>query len=141
MRTVATVFVAAVLSVVSSATTLRPAAAQGTIVMEGDAGSMPDAGGPMDGQAACGCRNTQSPPWHGTVAGDPCGPSCPAPNVFHADPCGQLEMKHNARQHGYILPPCFPRMHGFMTNGSWPTPRPISLPRCPNCGAQIEHGM
>lgn len=115
---------------------VRLASAQESIVMEG-AGGAAMAADP----SACGCRNLQSPPWHGSVAGAPCGPSCPPPNKFHADPCGQLWMKHQARQQGYVLPPCFPRMHGRLADGSWPTPRPIALPRCPNCGTHIEFGM
>jgi hypothetical protein len=114
----------------------RATLAQETIVMD-DSGM--DAG--PSGPGACGCRNRQAPPWHGNVAGDPCGPSCPRPTMFHANPCEQLWMKHNARQQGYMLPPHFPRMHGRLADGSWPTPRPISTPRCPNCGVHIEHGM
>ena len=116
---------------------LSRAAAEEAIVMEGDAAGM---GMPAD-SAACGCRDLHSPPWHGNVAGDPCGPSCPPPNKFHANPCGQLWMKHHARQQGYLPPSWFPRLEGRMTHGSWPTPRPIQLPRCPNCGAHIDLGM
>lgn len=139
MRTVATFLAAAALSGAVPAVWLRAADAQETIVMEGDAGAMLDEGGVMPAEpGACGCRDLRSPPWHGNVAGEPCGPSCPPPNKFHADPCGQLWMKHSARQQGYVLPPHFPRMHGRLTDGWWPTPRPISLPRCPNCGAHID---
>jgi len=111
-------------------------AAEETIVMEDGAGI----GMPAD-PAACGCRNQHAPPWHGNVAGDPCGPSCPPPNTFHANPCDQLWMKHHAHQRGYLPPSWFPRLEGRMTHGSWPTPRPIQLPRCPNCGAHIDLGM
>jgi hypothetical protein len=114
----------------------RVASAQESIVMEGAGGAAMAAD-----RSACGCRNLQSPPWHGSVAGEPCGPSCPPPTLFHANPCGQLWMKHNARQQGCVLPPCFPRMHGWLADGVCPTPRPIALPRCPNCGTHIEFGM
>jgi hypothetical protein len=113
----------------------RVAFAQDSIATEGAGAAM--AATP----SGCSCRNLQSPPWHGSVAGAPCGPSCPPPTMFHADPCGQLWMKHHARQQGCVLPPCFPRMHGWLADGAWPTPRPITLPRCPNCGVQIERGM
>lgn len=136
VRTAATFLAALLLCITASAVRPQVAAAQETIVMEGDAGgAMPTEPG------ACGCRDRQAPPWHGNVAGDACGPSCPPPTMFHADPCRQLWMKHQARMQGYALPPCFPRMHGRLTEGWWPTPRPIALPRCPNCGAHIEAGM
>lgn len=137
MRTAAPFIAAVALSALVPSAWLRSASAQETIVMEGDAG----AGMTMDEPAACGCRVPQSPPWHGSVAGDRCGPSCPPPTMFHANPCGQLAMKHSAHRHGHVLPPCFPRLHGWLADGSWPTPRPITMPRCPNCGAHIEAGM
>lgn len=124
---------AVALSVVILGADLRVVCAQETIVMDGDAS--PSTGG------ACGCRDTQAPPWHGNVVGDACGPSCPPPTMFHADPCRQLWLKHNARQQGCALPPCFPRLHGYLTDGSMPTPRPIVMPRCPRCGAHIEGGF
>ena len=110
------------------------AVGQETIVMDNDV----VVEGAMNGP---GTGDIQSPPWHGNVCGDPCGPCCPPPNVFHADPRGQLHMKHNAGHHCHVLPPCFPRMHGRLTTGWWPTPKPISLPRCPRCGAHIEGGF
>lgn len=136
MRTVTSLVAALVLSIAMPAACLRVASAQETIMIDGMDGAEMSAD-----PSACACRNLQSPPWHGTVAGEPCGPSCPPPNKFHADPCGQLWMKHNARQQGCVLPPCFPRMHGRLADGSWPTPRPIALPRCPNCGSHIDLGM
>ncbi len=136
MRTPTTFIAVLVLSVIVPAAWSRPTVAQESIVMEGDAGETP-----LEEHGACGCRASQSPPWHGNVAGDPCGPSCPPPTMFHANPCGQLWMKHTARHQGYVLPPCFPRLHGRLTDGSWPTPRPITMPRCPNCGAHIETGL
>lgn len=134
MRTTTNRLACIALATALSAACGRPTAAQDTIVLD-------DAG--IDAMAGGGClgRATQSPPWHGSVAGDPCGPCCPPPNVFHADPCRQLWMKHNAHQHGCVLPPCFPRMHARLTGDWWPTPRPIKLPRCPNCGAHIDPGM
>lgn len=141
MRHVATILAASVLSLVVQG--LRPAtvSAQETIVIEGDAAAaMPGADAMPDAGGACGCRPQMDPPWHGSVAGDPCGPSCPPPNLFHANPCHQLHLKHTARAHGHVLPPCFPRMHTRLAEGHWPTPRPITLPRCPRCGAHIEGG-
>lgn len=135
MRTTLTLLASIALAACPGAGSYRPAAAQESIVLD-DA----TVDGMSEDPGACGCRNAQSPPWHASVAGDPCGPSCPPPNVFHADPCRQLWLKHSAHRHGYVLPPCFPRMHGRLTDGVWPTPRPITLPRCPNCGAHIDGG-
>jgi len=115
---------------------LRRVEAQETVVIEGGM-----AGDASAAPGACGCRDVQSPPWHGSVGCDPCGPSCPPPTMFHADPCGQLWLKHNARKQGCVLPPCFPRMHGLLAEGFMPTPRPIMTPRCPRCGAHIEQGF
>lgn len=136
MRTTLAIVTALALSFTIPTEWLSPAVADETLIMEGGAGI-----DGMDIPGGCACRNTQSPPWHGSVAGDPCGPSCPPPNMFHANPCGQLWMKHTARHQGYLLPPCFPRMHGCLTEGQSPTPRPISQPRCPRCGAHIEGGF
>lgn len=91
--------------------------------------------------AGCGCRNVQEPPWHGTVAGCPCGPSCPAPTMFHADPRGQLCMRRQVHHCDVRMPPCFPRLHGMWVYGQMPTPRPVTIPRCPQCGATIEGGF
>lgn len=141
MRTLASTLAIALPLAIASVGPSRAAPGE-TIVMEGDAGGMLDSGGAlMEEPGACGCRSVQSPPWHGNVAGDPCGPSCPPPTMFHANPCGQLWQKHHARQQGLVPPPSFPRLHGWLADGWWPTPRPIMLPRCPNCGAHIEHGM
>lgn len=132
MRT-STLFVAAIALVVIVAASVHGRAfAQESVVIEGGMAGDP---------GACGCRDQQSPPWHGTVAGAACGPCCPPPTMFHADPCGQLWLKHNAYRQGCTLPPCFPRMHGRLTDGAWPTPRPIVTPRCPRCGAHIEQGF
>ena len=138
MRTVTSLVASLVLSVAVPAACLSVASAEETIVMDGEGMAAADVAADS---SACGCSNRLSPPWHGSVAGEPCGPSCPPPNKFHADPCGQLWMKHNARQQGYVLPPCFPRMHGRLADGWWPTPRPIAQPRCPNCGTHIDLGM
>lgn len=133
---IATLLIAAAIVVGLPAAGLSGAAAQETIIIEGDAS------GVMPGEpAGCGCRDVQSPPWHGSVCGDPCGTCCPPPNMFHANPWQQLWMKHHAHQEGLCLPPHFPRMHARATTGTWPTPRPISLPRCPRCGAHIEGGF
>lgn len=99
------------------------------------------------GGAGCNCRNAadmQAPPWHGNVTGMDCGPMCPPGNMFHAYPCGQLRQACQAK-HGRLgcvtLPPCFPRLHAWCAEGSMPTPRPIAVPRCPECGALIEGGL
>ncbi|MFM9058588.1 MAG: hypothetical protein ACKOSQ_05650 [Planctomycetaceae bacterium] len=127
MRTAIALIAAVALSVAI------PASAQETIIMEGDA-----SGGAPGG---CRCRDVQTPPWHGNVCGDPCGPTCPPPNMFHANPWEQLWLKHHAHEQGYCLPSHFPRMHARSTTGWWPTPRPIATPRCPRCGAHIDPGM
>jgi hypothetical protein len=93
---------------------------------------------------ACNCKSAQTPPWHGSVGGVDCGPTCPPGNVYHANPCGQLLMKCQVHHghHGYVtLPPCFPRLHAWWSEGSMPTPRPLHLPRCHQCGAVIEGGF
>lgn len=137
MRIAAPLIAALALTALAPSAWIPSASAQETIVMEGDAGSELSMAEP----GACNCRASQAPPWHGGVTGDHCAPSCPPPTMFHANPCGQLWMKHTARQQGHVLPPCFPRMHGRLADGWWPTPRPITLPRCPNCGAHIDAGM
>lgn len=135
MRTVATILAALALPAVVHCANPLTSVAQETIIIEDDtAVTMPEA------PDECACRSSQAPPWHGSVAGDPCGPCCPPPNVFHANPCGQLHMKHAAHLHGHVRPSCFPRMHTRCTEGWWPTPRPIALPRCPRCGAHIDGG-
>ena len=111
-------------------------AAQETTAMD-DAAMMA-----MDGAgSACGCRNQQQPPWHGSVNPPACGPSCHPCGVFHADPCGQLHAKHEARRHCVTLPPCFARLHTWWAEGVMPTPKPLAMPRCHQCGAVIEGGF
>lgn len=98
----------------------------------------------VEGGGACNCKSAQAPPWHGTVGAVDCGPTCPPGNVYHADPCGQLLMKCQVRhgQYGCVtLPPCFPRLHAWCTEGYLPTPRPLHLPRCHQCGAVIAGGF
>lgn len=132
MRTSAVLVAVVALGIAFAPAGLRRVVADETVIVEEGAAAAP---------GSCGCRDPQAPPWHGTVAGDQCGPSCPPPNVFHANPCGQLWLKHHARLQGCTLPPCFPRMHARGTEGTWPTPRPVKLPRCPVCGTHIEQGM
>ncbi|MFM7207137.1 MAG: hypothetical protein ACKO4T_10770 [Planctomycetaceae bacterium] len=131
-RIIATVVVAAV----SASLAIGVATAQETTVMDGSAMMSTDGAG-----SACGCRNMQQPPWHASVSGPACGPSCHHCGVFHADPCGQLRAKHEAHRHCVTLPPCFPRLHTWCTEGFMPTPRPLALPRCHQCGAVIEGGL
>jgi hypothetical protein len=92
----------------------------------------------------CGCNAVQQPPWHGNVHGQPCVPSCGQHlhgTVFHADPRQQLHLRRFARENCMTLPPCFPRLHGLLCEGSMPTPVPPSLPRCQQCGAGVEGGF
>lgn len=92
--------------------------------------------------AACGCRNTQRPPWHANVTAPGYGPAMPAyGTMFHADPRGQLCVRRQLHETGATMPSLFPRLHTWCTEGSMPTPRPPALPRCHNCGAPIEHGF
>ena len=91
--------------------------------------------------SGCGCGNVQQPPWHGTVAGRDCGPSCPAGTMFHADPRGQCCMRRQIHHCDVRMPPCLPRLHGALVYGRMPTPRPVTIPRCPQCGAMIEGGF
>lgn len=90
--------------------------------------------------AACDCQTDRQPPWHGNVA-DPCcnRPCCPPPTLFHADPCGQLQARQEAREHCIDLPPAFPRFHGWR-KGFMPSPRPLSVPHCHHCGMPLYPG-
>lgn len=93
------------------------------------------------GGGACGCQNTQRPPWHGNVRGS-CNPCCdPHTGVFHAEPCGQLHMRRYARENCMRMPSCFPRLHTWCRDGYLPSPEPPALPRCHQCGAAIEAGF
>ena len=121
---------ALVVAVSASLPLLRDARAQDTMARNA-----------IGGGSDCGCRGTQAPPWHGSVRGPACGPSCPPPTLFHADPCGQLCMRQRAHQMGAILPPCFPRLHGWLVEGHMPSPPPPAVPRCHQCGAAIEGGF
>ncbi len=113
------------------------APAQGTTVTDDSAMMSTDGSG-----SGCGCRTAQQPPWHGSVSGPAVGPTCHHGGVFHADPCGQLWAKHDLHRHACVtLPPCLPRLHTWWTEGFMPTPRPLALPRCHQCGAVIEGGL
>jgi len=114
-----------------------------TIVVTGDPEAAAMEGAMEPGAADCGCRNVQQPPWHGNVQGSACGPVCHSggKRVFHANPCGQLHLRAYAREHCMTLPPCFPRLHGWLAEGSMPTPPPPALPRCHQCGAVIDGGF
>jgi hypothetical protein len=95
-----------------------------------------------DAGNACGCRSGQQPPWHASVGGTECRPSCHPCGVFHADPCGQLQAKHDLHRHGCVTPPpCFPRLQAWWAYGSLPTPKPLAHPCCHQCGAAIEGGF
>jgi hypothetical protein len=109
------------------------AVAQETIVMEGAA---------MPGMDGCCETDVRRPPWHGTVAGKACG-CCSVGRVhgkFHADACGQWHQKHHLPP-GVCLPPAFPRLQAWWGHGSLPTPPPLELPRCHQCGAVIAGGF
>lgn len=135
MPTVRFVVVATIAAAIPSLHPIRDARAQETIVMEGAAMS-------ESGVADCNCRGGQRPPWHGTVADEACGcgPVCRTHGMFHADPCGQLRAKRHVHQGHVTLPPCFPRLHAWCTEGSMPSPPPPLLPRCHHCGAVIAGG-
>jgi len=129
----AQVIVAAMLAgILSSVSGPRPACGQETIVMEGPAG----AGVAHPGQ------DVRRPPWHRSVQGEACGSGhvCRAHGMFHADACGQL--RHHGDHHGCVTrPSCFPRLQGWWTDGIMPTPPPLELPRCHQCGAVIAGGL
>ncbi len=128
--------IAAVLVALPSLFATGIATAQETTVMDESAMMSTDGAG-----GDCNCRSVQQPPWHGTVSGPACGPTCHHGGVFHADPCGQLRAKHDIHRHGCVtLPPCFPRLHALWVEGSMPTPKPLALPRCRQCGAVLEGG-
>lgn len=130
------IIAAVVIAVPSLFATVTATAQQPTVM---DESAMMSTDGSGNG---CGCRDVQSPPWHASVNGPACGPACHHCGVFHADPCGQLRAKHDIHRHcGVTLPPCFPRLHTWCAEGYMPTPRPLALPRCHQCGAVIEGGF
>jgi hypothetical protein len=98
-----------------------------------------DDSGPAAGD--CNCRSQQAPPWHGNVNGMSCPPMHHGNRIFQANPCGQLGMLCPWNRGCAQLPPCFPRLHGLCADGQMPTPRPIAIPRCHQCGAVIEGGF
>ena len=95
-----------------------------------------------------GYPGAQNPPWHGSVAAAPaaaCGPAChhcggygPACACMGGHGCGWLWAQ---RSMGYSLPPLFPRLHTLIHDGYLPTPPPVAMPRCHNCGAMIDAGF
>ena len=98
--------------------------------------------GPSMSGASCDCRGTSQPPWHGSVGGRCCNrPCCPPPTMFHADACGQLRAKDEAKAHCVELPSAFPKFHEWRHTGRWPSPRPIAMPRCHHCGMPTPIGM
>jgi hypothetical protein len=62
----------------------------------------------------------------------------PSPELFHADPRGQLCMKHQARAMGATPPSYFPRLHMWCAEGYMPTPRLLAQPRCRHCGMPLD---
>ena len=129
------VIAATIVAAIPSIHGIREARAQETIVMEGAA---------MPGMIAgdCNCKGVQRPQWHGSVASEACGcgPVCQAHGMFHADSCGQLR-SHRQVQSGCVTPsPWFPRLHGWRVDGMMPSPQPLSLPRCHECGAVVAGG-
>ena len=127
---------AAIVAALPSILVIRETRAQETITIEES--GMQD----MDGNegSACGCGNGQNPPWHASVGGCHCGPVCRPHGVFHANPCGQLHVRRHLH-HGTTLPPLFPRLQGLCADGFMPTPPPLAVPRCHQCGAAIEGGF
>lgn len=112
------------------------ACGQETIMITEDPSMMAGAG-----SGSCGCNGVQQPPWHGNVQGS-CNPCCdPHTGVFHANPCGQLHMRRQARENCMRMPSCFPRLHTWCRDGYLPSPTPPALPRCHQCGAVIEAGF
>jgi hypothetical protein len=104
------------------------------------------------GPAPCACRGGQTPPWHGSVAAAPggwhapaCGPACaPACGPGYGPACGHMGTGcgwWSGRGMGYTLPPFFPRLSTFCREGWLPTPPPVAVPRCHNCGAMIDAGF
>lgn len=138
MRTIRPVIAAAIIAAIPSILVIRSAAAQGPMAITEESAMMG-----MDGRGeACGCRNTQQPPWHASVHGSECRPACPPGRVFHADPCGQLHPRQHLHQGQPLgMPPCFPRLHAMWAEGAMPAPRPLAQPRCHQCGAVIEGGF
>lgn len=132
MRIAYTIVAATIIAAVSSIPGIR-AAAQEMIVMEG---------APMPGGCGCQEAEVQRPPWHGTVASEACGcgPVGRVHGKFHANSCGQWHAKHHLPP-GVCLPPAFPRLQAWCTQGSMPTPPPLELPRCHQCGAVIAGGF
>jgi hypothetical protein len=126
---IAAMFVAAVPSILE----IRTAVGQETIIVEGP--GMGGAGGFEESEV-------RRPPWHRSVAGEACGcgPVCRPHGTFHADACGQLRAKHHHHP-GVVPPPVFPRLHGWWAEGRMPTPPPLELPRCHQCGAVIAGGL
>ena len=139
MRHARLTFVAAMIVAASSSIlVIRETCGQETIVVTED----PAAGDMTPPGSDCGCKGVQRPPWHDSVRGPACGPVCaPHGGVFHADPRGQLQAKHQCRSGHVRLPSCFPRLHTWCAEGYMPTPRPLALPRCHQCGAPIEPGF
>jgi hypothetical protein len=135
VSTIRFVIAATIAAAIPSIHPIRNAQAQESIVMEG-------AAMPGMGAADCNCRGVQRPPWHGSVANEACGcgPVCQAHGMFHADPCGQLRSRHQIHSGCVVESPWFPRLHGWRVDGAMPTPPPISLPRCHECGAVIAGG-
>lgn len=129
------IIAATIVSAIPSIHGVREARAQETIVMEGAA--MP---GTIAGN--CNCRGGQRPPWHGSVESEACGcgPVCRAHGMFHADSCGQLRAREQLRSGCVTDSPWFPRLHGWRVDGCMPTPPPIALPRCHECGAVVAGG-
>ncbi len=139
MRTIRYGVIAALIVAASSSiASIRETFAQETVIVteEGAGAAMDESG------AACGCKGVQRPPWHASVRGPACGPACPPHGtMFHADPRGQLCVRRQAQQACATLPSVFPRLHTWCAEGYMPTPRPIAVPRCHECGAVIEGGF
>ena len=137
MHTVRFAIAAAIVAALPSFLVIRETRGQETITVTEES-AMAGMDGP--GGSACECGDVQNPPWHASVGGGHCGPVCRPHGVFHANPCGQLHVRRHLH-HGTTLPPLFPRLHGLCAEGSMPTPQPLALPRCHQCGAVIAGGF
>jgi len=137
VRVAHAIITAMIAAAVPSILEIRAAVGQETIIMEGP--GMPGMGG-AGGFDESGVRR---PPWHRSVAGEACGcgPVCRTHGTFHADACGQLRAHHH-HHHGCVTPPqVFPRLQAWWADGRMPTPPPLELPRCHQCGAVIAGGL
>lgn len=144
------------------------AGAQESYVGGGRGGAVSGATGSGDCES---CRSQMRPPWHSSaVAGygqrlptghcmnGACGPSHAAPcrscgpAACGPKPCGPCapgicgvtgfcHAPGGAFGAHYPLPPCLPRLHAFLRDGTILSPQPLVVPKCHECGAVITMGF